>query len=76
MRLGRDAIVFSQSKSVRCVGMLSQTYLEEIGAQQIIVPIVCFEQGGGKEYILYLRHVRHVASSEWMKCISYDFREI
>ncbi|XP_034091015.1 MORC family CW-type zinc finger protein 3-like isoform X2 [Gymnodraco acuticeps] len=43
MRLGKDAIVFSKSKSVSCVGMLSQTYLEEIGAKQIIVPIVCFE---------------------------------
>ncbi|KAI4823681.1 hypothetical protein KUCAC02_012256 [Chaenocephalus aceratus] len=30
MRLGKDAIVFSKSKSVSCVGMLSQTYLEEI----------------------------------------------
>ncbi|KAJ4933269.1 hypothetical protein JOQ06_030102 [Pogonophryne albipinna] len=39
MRLGKDAIVFSKSKSVSCVGMLSQTYLEEIGANQIIVPI-------------------------------------
>uniref|UniRef100_A0A3P8UGE0 MORC family CW-type zinc finger 3a n=1 Tax=Amphiprion percula TaxID=161767 RepID=A0A3P8UGE0_AMPPE len=44
MRLGKDAIVFSKSKSASCVGMLSQTYLEEIGAQQIIVPIVCFEE--------------------------------
>ncbi|XP_078118165.1 MORC family CW-type zinc finger protein 3a isoform X2 [Sander vitreus] len=44
MRLGKDAIVFSKSKSVSCVGMLSQTYLEEIGANQISVPIVCFEQ--------------------------------
>ncbi|XP_063744000.1 MORC family CW-type zinc finger protein 3a isoform X2 [Eleginops maclovinus] len=44
MRLGKDAIVFSKSDSLSCVGMLSQTYLEEIGANQIIVPIVCFEQ--------------------------------
>uniref|UniRef100_A0A8D0AA24 MORC family CW-type zinc finger 3a n=1 Tax=Sander lucioperca TaxID=283035 RepID=A0A8D0AA24_SANLU len=40
MRLGKDAIVFSKSKSVSCVGMLSQTYLEKIGANQISVPIV------------------------------------
>uniref|UniRef100_A0A673AUK8 MORC family CW-type zinc finger 3a n=1 Tax=Sphaeramia orbicularis TaxID=375764 RepID=A0A673AUK8_9TELE len=40
MRLGKDAIVFSKSKTAQCVGMLSQTYLEEIGATQIIVPIV------------------------------------
>ncbi|XP_029315454.1 MORC family CW-type zinc finger protein 3a isoform X2 [Cottoperca gobio] len=44
MCLGRDAIVFSKSKSVSCVGMLSQTYLEKIGANQISVPIVCFKR--------------------------------
>lgn len=54
MRLGRDAIVFSKSKTASCIGMLSQTYLEQIGAKQIIVPIVCFEQGDNDEYILYL----------------------
>ncbi|XP_068428043.1 MORC family CW-type zinc finger protein 3a isoform X2 [Clinocottus analis] len=44
MRLGKDAIVFSKSDKASCVGMLSQTYLEKIGANQISVPIVCFEQ--------------------------------
>uniref|UniRef100_A0A7N5ZR87 CW-type domain-containing protein n=1 Tax=Anabas testudineus TaxID=64144 RepID=A0A7N5ZR87_ANATE len=48
MRLGKDAIVFSKSKSTSCVGMLSQTYLERIGAKQISVPIVCFEQNEHK----------------------------
>lgn len=52
MRLGKDAIVFSKSKDSRCVGMLSQTYLEKINAQQIIVPIVCFEDND--KYILYI----------------------
>ncbi|KAK1902861.1 MORC family CW-type zinc finger protein 3 [Dissostichus eleginoides] len=33
MRLGKDAIVFSKSKSVSCVGLLSQTYLEKIEIQ-------------------------------------------
>lgn len=56
MRLGRDAIVFSKSKSTSCVGMLSQTYLEEIGAEQIIVPIACFEQRETNNYILYVLH--------------------
>lgn len=54
MRLGKDAIVFSKSESILCVGMLSQTYLQEINAQQISVPIVCFEQGETNKYILYL----------------------
>ncbi|XP_072300637.1 MORC family CW-type zinc finger protein 3a [Eucyclogobius newberryi] len=46
MRLGKDAIVFSKSKTAMCIGMLSQTYLQEIKAEQIRVPIVCFEQIG------------------------------
>ncbi|XP_034550356.1 MORC family CW-type zinc finger protein 3a [Notolabrus celidotus] len=49
MRLGQDAIVFSKSKSISCVGMLSQTYLQEIKAKEIIVPIVCFDQNGTDE---------------------------
>lgn len=53
MRLGSDAIVFSKSRNARCVGMLSQTYLEKIKAEQIIVPIVCFE-GGNNHHILYM----------------------
>ncbi|KAM6955886.1 MORC family CW-type zinc finger protein 3a [Lycodopsis pacificus] len=44
MRLGKDTIVFSKSERASCVGMLSQTYLIETGADQIRVPIVCFEQ--------------------------------
>lgn len=56
MRLGRDAIVFSKSKSTSCVGMLSQTYLEKISANQIIVPIVSFEQTKNSKNILYLMY--------------------
>ncbi|XP_056145820.1 MORC family CW-type zinc finger protein 3a [Lampris incognitus] len=44
MRLGKDAIVFSKRGDDSCVGMLSQSYLETIGAKQIIVPIVSFKQ--------------------------------
>uniref|UniRef100_A0A3Q1JS39 CW-type domain-containing protein n=1 Tax=Anabas testudineus TaxID=64144 RepID=A0A3Q1JS39_ANATE len=53
MRLGKDAIVFSKSKSTSCVGMLSQTYLERIGAKQISVPIVCFEQTSLQDILKY-----------------------
>ncbi|XP_076603728.1 MORC family CW-type zinc finger protein 3a isoform X2 [Chaetodon auriga] len=56
MRLGKDAIVFSKSKSSSCVGMLSQTYLEEIGAQQIIVPIICLEQGETNKFSVRGEH--------------------
>ncbi|XP_061827164.1 MORC family CW-type zinc finger protein 3a [Nerophis lumbriciformis] len=48
MRLGKDAIVFSKSNNTSCVGMLSQTYLEKINSQQIIVPIACFEHTSQK----------------------------
>ncbi|TRY88191.1 hypothetical protein DNTS_026888 [Danionella cerebrum] len=44
MRLGKDAIVFSKNKDSMCVGMLSQTYLEEIGAENVIVPIASFQR--------------------------------
>lgn len=53
MRLGNDAIVFSKSKNSQCIGMLSQTYLEKINAQQIIVPVVRIE-GEHNNYILSL----------------------
>ncbi|XP_047670965.1 MORC family CW-type zinc finger protein 3-like isoform X2 [Tachysurus fulvidraco] len=42
MRLGKDAIVFSKKADTMCVGLLSQTYLERTGAQNVIVPIVSF----------------------------------
>ncbi|KAA0715690.1 Zinc finger protein 3 [Triplophysa tibetana] len=44
MRLGKDALVFSKNGDSMCVGMLSQTYLQEILAENIIVPIVTFKR--------------------------------
>ncbi|XP_035860319.1 MORC family CW-type zinc finger protein 3a isoform X2 [Sander lucioperca] len=67
MRLGKDAIVFSKSKSVSCVGMLSQTYLEKIGANQISVPIVCFEQ---REKNKFSVREEHKASLQDILCYS------
>ncbi|XP_060785432.1 MORC family CW-type zinc finger protein 3-like isoform X2 [Neoarius graeffei] len=46
MRLGKDAIVFSKKANIMCVGLLSQTYLKEIGAQDVLVPIVKFTNMG------------------------------
>ncbi|CAL1548813.1 unnamed protein product [Lymnaea stagnalis] len=40
MRLGKDALVFSQCSQSACIGLLSQTYLEAIGADSVIVPIL------------------------------------
>ncbi|XP_037542103.1 MORC family CW-type zinc finger protein 3a [Nematolebias whitei] len=56
MRLGKDAIVFSKSRNMLCVGMLSQTYLEKIGANQIIVPIVCFEVRNSDKFSVREEH--------------------
>uniref|UniRef100_A0A3Q1FS80 Morc S5 domain-containing protein n=1 Tax=Acanthochromis polyacanthus TaxID=80966 RepID=A0A3Q1FS80_9TELE len=39
MRLGRDALIFTKNGGCQTVGMLSQTYLENIKAQAVIVPI-------------------------------------
>ncbi|XDV30371.1 hypothetical protein PO909_033305 [Leuciscus waleckii] len=46
MRLGKDAIVFSKKGESMCVGLLSQTYLQEIQAENVIVPIVSFKRIG------------------------------
>ncbi|KAM7000630.1 MORC family CW-type zinc finger protein 3 [Tautogolabrus adspersus] len=44
MRLGRDALIFTKNGGCQTMGMLSQTYLENIKAQAVIVPIVPFNQ--------------------------------
>ncbi|XP_058643800.1 MORC family CW-type zinc finger protein 3a isoform X2 [Onychostoma macrolepis] len=46
MRLGKDTIVFSKNGESMCVGLLSQTYLQEINAENVIVPIVSFKRIG------------------------------
>ncbi|XP_059506154.1 MORC family CW-type zinc finger protein 3a isoform X2 [Stegostoma tigrinum] len=42
MRLGKDATVFTKNGETCSVGFLSQTYLEAIKAENVIVPIVSF----------------------------------
>ncbi|KAM6223092.1 MORC family CW-type zinc finger protein 3 [Rhynchocyon petersi] len=42
MRLGKDAIVFTKNGESMSVGFLSQTYLEVIKAEHVVVPIVAF----------------------------------
>ncbi|XP_029936206.1 MORC family CW-type zinc finger protein 3-like [Myripristis murdjan] len=67
MRLGQDAIVFSKSEKASCVGMLSQSYLKEIGAEQIIVPIVSFELTGQDKI-----HVREEHKASLKDILSYS----
>uniref|UniRef100_G3SM67 MORC family CW-type zinc finger 3 n=1 Tax=Loxodonta africana TaxID=9785 RepID=G3SM67_LOXAF len=42
MRLGKDAIVFTKNGESMSVGFLSQSYLEVIKAEHVVVPIVAF----------------------------------
>jgi hypothetical protein len=40
MRLGQDALVFTRKEHTMSVGLLSQTYLKNIKAETVLVPIV------------------------------------
>ncbi|XP_013093862.2 MORC family CW-type zinc finger protein 3-like isoform X1 [Biomphalaria glabrata] len=40
MRLGKDAIVFTRRRDTACIGLLSQTYLDDIKSDSVIVPIL------------------------------------
>ena len=44
MRLGKDALVFTKQDSSQSVGYLSQTYLEIIKADTVLVPIVTWDK--------------------------------
>ncbi|XP_060054674.1 MORC family CW-type zinc finger protein 3 isoform X2 [Erinaceus europaeus] len=44
MRLGKDAMVFTRNGESMSVGFLSQTYLEGINAEHVVVPIVSFNK--------------------------------
>lgn len=52
MRLGNDAIVLSKIADTMCVGLLSQTYLQKIGAENVIVPVATLKYDGETD-ILY-----------------------
>uniref|UniRef100_A0A3B1IUQ6 MORC family CW-type zinc finger 3b n=1 Tax=Astyanax mexicanus TaxID=7994 RepID=A0A3B1IUQ6_ASTMX len=44
MRLGMDAIVFTKTKKSMSIGLLSQSYLQAIKAQKIMIPILTFRR--------------------------------
>lgn len=46
MRLGRDALVFTRSKSTFSIGMLSQTFLFAENASSVLVPMVTWDATG------------------------------
>ena len=43
MRIGKDAIVFTKHRMTMSVGFLSQSYLEAIKAETVLVPIVTWD---------------------------------
>ncbi|XP_033106039.1 MORC family CW-type zinc finger protein 3-like [Anneissia japonica] len=57
MRLGKDAVVFSKIEDSMVIGFLSQTYLKEIKAEDIKVPIVQFNKIS-KEHELSFTHLK------------------
>ncbi|KAJ8388522.1 hypothetical protein AAFF_G00132360 [Aldrovandia affinis] len=56
MRLGKDAIVFSKDQASRTIGLLSQSYLAAIRAQNVVVPIVTFRPDGTDKGKYILSH--------------------
>ncbi|XP_067897248.1 MORC family CW-type zinc finger protein 3a [Heterodontus francisci] len=44
MRLGRDTMVFTKNGEMCSIGFLSQTYLQAVKSENVIVPIVSFNQ--------------------------------
>ncbi|KAG5263763.1 hypothetical protein AALO_G00268300 [Alosa alosa] len=44
MRLGLDALIFTKNGGCQSVGMLSQSFLQAIKAQAVVVPIAPFNQ--------------------------------
>ncbi|XP_069745060.1 MORC family CW-type zinc finger protein 3-like isoform X3 [Narcine bancroftii] len=44
MRLGKDAIVFTKQGETSSVGFLSQTYLQAVKAENVLVPIISYNQ--------------------------------
>ena len=61
MRLGRDAMVFTKSSGTMSVGFLSQTYLEEIKSDTVLVPIVTWN--ATTSILSVLTSVRHCTSA-------------
>ena len=47
MRLGKDALVLTKCPTSKSIGFLSQTYLKEVGAETILIPMVTWDRQTG-----------------------------
>uniref|UniRef100_A0A8C2IC69 MORC family CW-type zinc finger 3a n=1 Tax=Cyprinus carpio TaxID=7962 RepID=A0A8C2IC69_CYPCA len=68
MRLGKDTIVFSKNGESMCVGLLSQTYLQEIHAENVIVPIVSFKRSQHAKSLQDILHYSLFQTEEELLC--------
>ena len=64
MRIGKDALVFTKHSMTKSVGFLSQTFLAEIKAETVLVPIVTWDVQTG----MYVAQVKY--------CILKKIREV
>ena len=67
MRIGKDALVFTKhaTNGTKSVGFLSQTFLAEIKAETVLVPIVTWNLDTGT-YILHT-NVLHIIKRRKIK---------
>ena len=61
MRLGSDTIVFTINASSMSIGLLSQTFLKDIGSDTVLVPIVSYDRVTSK-----LLHVSRFALCSYL----------
>lgn len=73
MRLGRDVLIFTKNGGCQSVGLLSQTYLENIKAQAVIIPIVPFNQ---QTNILYEKPSRENKNINIASCLPCELLNI
>lgn len=72
MRLGKDAIVFTKTRDTMSVGLLSQSYLEAIGAQRVMVPIITFRRDGHNQYCTFMKNI-HVVTKQKLLILMMSF---
>lgn len=69
MRLGRDVLIFTKNGGCQSVGLLSQTYLENIKAQAVIIPIVPFNQQTNILYEKLSRENKNINIACFLSCL-------
>jgi exonuclease I len=79
MRLGKDALVLTKQENSRSIGYLSQTYLEMIKAETVVVPLATWDKkhdnilffAAAKFYHMLLKSSKLLVSSLLVRKIGY-----